>query len=700
MQFALDLSLSAIRPVASLAPMSDPAVISIDAEGWRAVYDQPAEFDPVTDPRLVVVDRQGHDAAGRPATVTDLLTITSRVREPWPDDQSWTPDDVALSDVVYQGDSVRGVANNSTRAYPKPQALWLNHDRQIAESTTFTARLAVAHAHARKSRPVAAVLFRASDGTTTVETLVTEMAVASYATGLSVPHFAGDMDFSALAPGALVTVDAEIRPWVGPAFTLSSDADPYPSVNLTVLKVLNDFDAGYGRVYAYVDPILGDDASGVSHPDAVTARAAPYATLGAAVPGINAANGTHHGRSNLSGGVIRLEPGVTTHQGFGWHDVGEVPLVIEAADPLRRAETVYRDAGSSVSNGLPDMVLLRDLTLRRNASGNVVFLDSSAQAGGENLLVTERCTWDDAGLGAGWNAWVYRVGRFWMIDCDGVDLGQAKQFSSDYKAVIAIGSGAGSLQSYTYHAVACRDLDAFLFDNTVTGNVAAPGGDFFGWNHMGQGTDAEHCLNVVRGVDDRGLALVGNVIEQYGGTTGPVYSISADGVTEPCANINIMANTAVGSRTNLLYQDTGSTAIAKWGRCGFNVDWLWNSKDDAFLPQNGARTGNWGFQYRAGFRGNAAIGGSNKGAAFGPGDLWLGEVAGLDDVAGSPGAPIAADWRDDRSTQGAGTGGGDYRPGPGHALPRIAAGWAPYPVDQRGMAIDAGGTAVAGALQP
>lgn len=700
MQLGLDLSLTACR--AGTALTSDPAILAIAAEGWRASYDSPGTFDPVSDPRPLVVERQGHDANGASATVTDVLTVMSRVREPWPNDQTWTADNISLSDVVYAGDSTLGVTNNSSVAYPKPQALWLTHDRSVADAATFTVRLAVAHAHARQGRPVAAVKFTATDGVTTVETLVTGMAVETYtATGLSVPHFAGDLDFSALTPGVLITVDAEIRPWVGPAFTLSSDADPYPSVNLTVLKVLNDFDGGYGRTFAYLDPVAGNDGTGAVHSDAVTARTAPFATMGGAVLAINQFNTANHGRANLSGGVIRLETGVTTHQGFGWYAVGEIPLVIEAADPLQRAVTVYQDAGASVSNGLPDMVVFRDVTLRRNAPGNVIFLDNNAVLGGENMLVTERCTWDGNGLGEPWKAWVYRPGRFWLIDCDGEDLGQCKQFSTDYKACISIGSGAGSLQSYTYHAVGCRDLDAFLQDNTaITANVHAPGGEFFGWNHMGQGTNGERCLNKWRAIDDRGMALVGNVFEHYGGMTGPVYSISADGVTEPASNVNIFCNTAVGTRTNLLYQDIGSTLVAKSGRCRFNVDWLWNCKDDAFLPQDGGRIGNWGFQYRAGFRGNAVLEGSNKGTDFGPGDIWLGEVGALEDVSGSPATPIAVNWIDDRSFAGTSVGGGDYRPGAGHGLPVVAAGWAPYPVDQAGTPVPDNGSAVAGALQP
>ena len=78
--------------------------LAIGAEGWRASYDMPGTFDPVGDPRPLMVDRQGHDGAGEPATVTDVLTVMGRVREPWPNDQSWTPSDVALSDMVYAGD--------------------------------------------------------------------------------------------------------------------------------------------------------------------------------------------------------------------------------------------------------------------------------------------------------------------------------------------------------------------------------------------------------------------------------------------------------------------------------------------------------------------------------------------------------------------------------------------------------------------
>lgn len=685
-------------------PGSDPNVLAIQSDGWRATYQAPGTFDPVGDPNRVLVQRPGFDSAGSPATIDDTVTIMARVRQPYPNEATLTSEDVSLSEFVYSGDTVDGISNQSTRVYPKPQALWLNHDLETATTSTHRVRLAVAHAHAQQGRPVAAVRFIASDGTNTTETLVTEMDTISYpATGLSVPHFAGDLDFSGLDTGVLITVDAEIRPWIGTPFLLSTDADPYPSVNLTVLKVLNDRAGDYATSYVYVDADTGNDSTGLASTDAVAARAAPYATLLGAIGGIYNHNVNVQGRTSVSGGRIRLEPGVHTHQSVAWFPVTEVPIVIEAADPAQKAATIYQDAGVSISNGLPDKVIYRNLTLRRNATGNVIFLDSQALNGVENMLVVDGCTWDSNGLGAPWNPWIYRVGRFWLINCDGEDLGQCRQFSTDFKAVISIGSGSGSLQDLTYHAVACRDLNAQVETNPVAGNLQVPRGDFFGWNHFAQGDTQfgykAYFTSKERGIDDRGLAIVGNVFERLNTDAYPVVSISADGVELPALNVNYMCNTVVGARTNLLYNDSGSASVSKEGRCRFNVDQLWNSKDDTFLPPDGGRVGNWSVQYRVGFHTNAVLNGSNKGTDFGAGDIWLGEIAAFGDVSGSVASPIASDWADDQSFNTAGSGDGDYRPGAGHALPEIPAGLAPYAFDQRGQAVADDGSAVVGAIQ-
>ncbi len=677
---------------------TDPNVNAIGADGWRVDYTAPGTFDPVGDPRYVVAERNGFDALGNSVTVFDSLLLTTRVREPFPNQVSLSAGDVAMSDFVYSGDVVTGVTNGSTRVYPKPQAMWLHHDREHVTGTTHTVRLAVAHAHARSGRPVASVAFTATDETgNSTSVTVSAMSVIAYSgSGLSVPHFAGDLDLSGLVQGELVTVDATIYPWVGDAFTISVDADPYPSPNLTVLTFLNDRTGGYGTAYAYVD---GVGASPAVSADPVSARTTPYATVAAAAAAIQSFNSGTFGRANASGGVIRLEPGVHTHSGFSGTAVGGIPLVIEAADPAQTATTFYQDAGSNSSNGIPDRLKLHNITIRRNATGSVIFLDNNATSGSENMLITEGCIWDDNGFGPSWSAWVYRVGRFWNIDCGGVDCAHSAIFSSVFKTVIAIGSGNGSVQSATYHAAGCKDLNGTFEINSVVAHRPASVGDFVGWCHIGQGVNSERCINFEdRVIGERGAAIVGCVLEQYGGTIGPSLYVSADGDIIPVQNINIQSTTVVGSRSNLAYQDTGSVQVDKVLSQRFCVHQSRNTKSDVFGTDSNL-VGNWPVIFQVGCAGNSALEASAGGDVPGVGS-WLGEIADPGGVNGTSAAPLDPDWLDDRSVAGAGGGNGLYVPGASSGLPFIPAGQAPYSHDQLGTTIADNGTARAGALQP
>ena len=79
MNFGLDLSIVACRAASALT--SDPSIVAVGSEGWRATYAAPGVFDPIGDPRPLVVERPGFASTGLPGTVTDVLTVMSRVRE-------------------------------------------------------------------------------------------------------------------------------------------------------------------------------------------------------------------------------------------------------------------------------------------------------------------------------------------------------------------------------------------------------------------------------------------------------------------------------------------------------------------------------------------------------------------------------------------------------------------------------------------
>ena len=683
--------------VAVQTATTDPNVNAIGVDGWRVDYTSPGVFDPVGDPKHVVVDRNGFDASGNPASVSEAVVLTSRVRLPVPNETALTANDVAMSDFVYAADTVTGVTNGSSLAYPKPQAMWLNHDREHVTAAMHTVRLAVAHAFARSGRPVASVRFTATDETgNSVSATVSGLTVISYAaSGLCVPHFAADLDFSSLVSGELVTVDAEIFPWVGEVFTISTDADTYPSPNLTVLTALNDFDDSFGTMYAYVD---GVGSSAAVNADPVVAATTPFATVPAAAAALQSFNAGNFGRANTSGGIIRLEPGVYTHATFSSVSVGEIPLVVEAADPAQVAGTIYRDAGGSTSNGIPDKLKFRNITLQRNATGSAIFLDSSATLGSENMLITEGCIWDDNGLGESWGAWLYRVGRFWNIDCTGDNCGQSKTFSSVFKSAIAIGSTNGSIQEATYHAAGCRDLNGTFEANAGASDRPASVGDFLGFSHIAQGVVSERCVNFEdQFIGERGIAIVGCVLEQYAGTTGPCLYVSADGDVASIRNVVLQCNTVVGSRSNLAYQDTGTVRVDKTIHQKFCVHFNRNTKSDVF-GGSGNLVGNWPVIYQVGTLNNSALTASSNEDVPGIGS-WLGEIAGLGDVHGTSVTPLNPDWADDRSFQGTAIGNGLYQPGGATQLPGIPAGLAPYSHDQLGKVVPTDGSGVIGALQ-
>jgi len=676
--------------------LGTPNFTSVNADGWSATYPSPPTFDPYASPETFGVTRSGFNATGAAITFDEGLTNMVRIRQAYPSHASLTADQVALDQFIYSGDTVAGAVNNSTLTYPKPQAMWLNHDLEHETTSTFTAKLAVAHRHARSGRPVAAVKFTASDGTTTVETIVSAMTLETYTgSGFSAPHYAGNLDLSTLTPG-LITIDAVIYPWVGTAFTISADADIYPSPNLTVLKVLNDRDGSYGTVYAYVDGVGG--GSPAVHETAATAVTTPYATVAAAAAAVKVYNNANFSRNNTSGGIIRLTATTHTHSSFQVSNVGEIPLVIEAANPANKATTIYQDAGASTSNSLPLYTKFKDITIKRNASGSVIFLDASASNGTSHMLVTENVTWDDSTFGASWGAYIYKVGRFYNINSDGDEVGQAILFSSVFKTVISIGSGNGSMQPATYHAVGCKHADGVMGVSGPAANRPGSKGTFIGWCFMGQNTNATKVIDV--GIDfdpDRGMAIVGSIFEHYGGTSGPVFLFNADGNTDITGNVNLYCNTCVGSRSNIAYQDTGPAEVSKVVASRFCVHEARNTKGDVF-GTNGLLIGNWPVIFQVGCQGNATVTGDSNGASPGTGN-WIGEIKALNDVNGTPGSPLDPLWTDDQSFGAGGAGGGDYTPGAATPLPDISAGLAPHSHDMLGRAIADDGSAVIGALQ-
>ena len=678
------------------ADLSATPVTAIAANGWQATWPAPPAIDPVGAPQTLAVTRPGFTATGAATTVTDTVTVMARVRQPYPNQAALTADQVSLSDFVYAGDTIPGVANGSTVGYPRPVCCWLTPDLERATGSTFTARLAVAHAHARGGRAVAAVTFIASDGTNTVTQTVSAKSSRQWASGLWAPYFECTLDLSTLAPATICTLDAIVYPWVGTAFRASVQGASYPSISFTVLKFLNDRTGSYGTAYAYVNAATGNNSTGTVSATAATAAAAPFLTVAAAATAVKTFNTATFGRAEAAGGVIRLVAGTHAHASVAAATANAFPLLIEAADPATKATTIYTDNGVNVSGGLPGKVKFQNLTLRK-VGGNVILLDNAAGlANLDRMLVLQNVALDRAGAAA-YGAWIYRTGRCWMVDCTGDPAGAVAMFNTVTKEINLIGcSLPGQTTTAVYNAVA--SVVGWASDMANTTGMEAAAGQVFHHCVMSQSSVSGKAFLANTTIGAAGLAVVGCVIEATSGNTAPALAISADSVTVPVQNVTCTGCTVVGSRSNWLYQDSGTTTIAKSGYLRFNVNTYRNTKTDVF-GTNGALTGNWAASYNVGSLANASLLGDNAGHSTCGVGLWLGEVAAPGDATGSVVAPLAVSWANDQSFAGGGGGLGDYTPAPGNALPLIPAGLAPYPVDQKGRPVSNTGGARAGAIQ-
>jgi hypothetical protein len=678
------------------------ALTAIDADGWRATYGSPpTEFDPVGSPETFAVTRSGFDATGTAETYSDTVTLMKRVRQPYPNQALLTSDKVSLSDFVYAGDTISGVTNNSTRPAPKPIALWLTPDMQILKGSSVTVQMAVAHAHPRSGRPVAAVKFSLSDGTTTVNVTASTMVSRDCpATGLKIPCFEATLDISGMTQGATLTIDAVIYPWVGAAFTVSTDADTWPSPNLSVLKALCDRTGAYGTAYAYVDPVAGNDGTAVVSTTPATAAASPYLTFSTAAAAIKTYNNANFSRNSADGGVIRLVEGTTTLNAAIRSGANTVtwPLTIEAADPAKKSTTIFTDRGSTLANSCPNHLVLRNIKIQRSGSGSFVFIDqASSSLNYDRIVRVESCTFDENAAGV-YTAWFYKCARVQFFDCDGDGDIATGITGTINKTSFMVGCTFGA--GLTGFSVAgCKGQGTFTTRQATTAKVAGVGA-FIGFNHLYLTSDVGAVPKIINvNVGARGAAFVGNVFEKSGSSdTFPLAQYSADNESASSVENLILAhNTEVGARSNILYQEAGSTYADKSAYVQGNIFALRNVKTDVFAT-NGTLTGNWPAAYNVGYHANTVIKGSSDDSYFGAGE-WLGEVAELGFAGRSGGVDLDPDFANDKSYYGSNAAPGDYTPGALTEVATLLSGRAHYPFDQLGRAIPNDGTGLSGAIQ-
>lgn len=695
--------LAALGAPAPPAPsfQSDAGVSNVQAEGWKATYPSPpSEFDPAGDPKYLAVRRAGFSGVATASTADDeLVPIMKRVRQVYPNDASLTASDAALAKHVYSGDQLwssagvlGGLTNNSTVAAPKPVACWLNHDRDVCDDATYTVRMVVAHMHARNGKPVAGVRFTADDGTTTLTVDVTSQTDHAFANGQHASVYEASFDFSSLDDGE-VTINAVIYPWVGAAFDVSTDGSTYPSSNLTTLIIINNYGGAIAYQYAYVDPVGGSDP-GLVHADPAVAKANPFATMQTAAGWLKGSSGTDdHNRA-----VMRLMAG-THDAGYTQQPDGIRPLLIER-DPDAAIGAVILTQ-TDTTGLFSKRCKIKEVTYNH---GSAAFGLRNNSSGGDkaDLMILEGVV-----FGSGYDAAeLSSCGRVYMIDCSGNDIGAGSWSSTRVSQIIAWGCSGAVLSGnnspvYSLIGHAGQSMgDAAAFHDGANANMEAKRGQVFAFNHLSKGGSPGSPLlrlgwNAAPGA--RGFAVVGNVLEHYGSNSQAVFQVSSDGVNQAVENGVVQMNTFVGERCNFCYMEG---AAAKHMSLRGNVfGQTWNSKGDNFSGGEQSEDGTFPVRHWVDSDFNVLREGSVNLDVYGStGQHWLGEVAPLNQVTGSAGAPVDCGFADDQSNSGGDAGGGDYTPS-GSALDDAKLPFAdvPFAFDQTGAAL--GADAWPGAIQ-
>ncbi|MFZ5710279.1 MAG: hypothetical protein ACOY4T_11455 [Pseudomonadota bacterium] len=652
MQNSIGLALRGAKPGPGSG--TDPGLqarfATVNSNGWTAAYPSPpAAFDPAIAPETFLVTRQGFSGLGSARSYDDVLTVTRRVRQAYPNNAALTADTVALSDYVYAGDIVAGAANASTETSPKPVANWAMPARTVV-GNRLALEVVAFHRNARSGEQVACVEFTATDGISAVSQRVSASTVSPRASDRnSVIVYRAVLDISGLADVAAITCNARVYPWIGGPSAVRDSAGATGGREFSPRVFLKHVAKAAAPPLAYV-ATGGSDTTGVVSTAAATASAAPFATVVGALKGLKAATGVTGGR--IDGCEVRLGAGSFV---MGSLAAGDVTGGIQdqAAVKICRDPAVARSAavltfGVTAPRPRFPYLQISDCTVQR--TGTLAF---TGEAGAPLQLVLDDVVFDNAGN----NASVLNTASLWVYGCDLRNAGSSP-FSAGTNEVRMVRGllNSSGVTIENWLVLGSRLTGGNHSSGLLTGGTRSNNGAIFAFNYAsgyraGYGGLAETME----------IAIVQNVIEFFSATSNTALGITADSnlanVTHAVVHHNTIAGFWNNGRSNLFYDENPTVPrqhrmISSVGNIHVSV----NNKGDVFL-QDGTRTGNWPYANGVGVRGELL-----QFDAAAPG--FRQDFAGLQTIGGTgttvPLSPLFTAPAATTAGPTAGSGGGSY----------------------------------------
>lgn len=707
-------------------PGDDPftAAIANSFEGWSVNYaSQPtiSALVPFT------VRRQSFDAAGAATTFDDTFYVTKAIRQPAPNNASQSALSASISSYIYDTDTIFGGAlNKSTVVSPKPTCNTVTLCRRVLDTnlggTADPYEITVWHRNGRNGRQCATVIFKITDGSTTISVTVSAMSISPRSTDktsvivVALPA----TDISSLSDG-LITVNHEVYPWVGATASVAKSATDGLSIRGHSPRYFRK-KAGFSPPYAVI-ALAADAGDGIGVPSAggvisttlAVAKATPFATWKQAMDALQTA---------AAGLALASVDGAICYFANGTHDLAtptnnmtqniaavrlrRLPTSTNRASVLIRSGTAavspkLGTSGSTLTSPITEgCISIEDITYQRNGAQPIF-----SGAAGQNLQIQ----FDDIDYDFNaQNSAILSNSHLYINGCTTIGVGIRNwggATTGEMRLIRGVDvdfNALGTMEAWLCVGNIIRKPATSGLQTPTTRNAS---GFIFKYNKIKSQRGAN--LWQFQGGNIVGGIIMQNEYEYDIATAGHSLGLNNDSATYSAENVGNCLNTYIGyfncGRENLRYDEgntatstpTPGTAVARSSKLAAefgNIHVAVFSKGDRFHYENeqhdgfdalnpSTRLGNWNYMHGvdcfgnfAQFTSNGRVNVNNEAQEY-PG-LWttMGEpnAAGVtwnNAAVTATGQTIRNDpkfvsyagttWSGVGTNATAGAGGGDYR---------------------------------------
>ena len=644
-------------------------IVRVEADGWQALVTNPTDLA-LTD--LVVV-RRGYDITGTANWHADTLKLAKRVREAYPNEDTFTTDKQALSDYVYSTDEIYGATNNSTQTSPKPIAQWVVNDRDRITDGNCTWEIRPFHRDARPDssgvgRQVACVKVRANDGTTqTAWQTVSTTAQSTYYDDANPPEvYTGTLDVSGLADGT-IWLEAEVYPWFGNSSSVLKSEDNY-AASVSFREFTRRFYRKDASATQYVaGASTGNDSTGVTSTTAATAEATPCLTLaGALKEGHDTLGATAGALDVLEIRVMdTITGGTVPFTGSYKQDVSAVRVtrgtgVTRANAKVQFGSEFKPDFDSHAAPVTEGALIFEDMSIQFTAICTI-----TGDAGAALHVIFRDCNIDMGGFATpirtGGNTHVSYYGCTFtnMPASSNNPLGFTTAGEVRIARGCTVDMNAQTMEGWLTIGCDITDSKGQGYSDPTRGVM------FYNNRYLSPTGSNSAIIFESTGTTTQTLgpiAVVQNLVEWTSATASPGIRIAADGDEGSTVHSVVHHNTIAGAdtagRLNVWY-DEDATVQTDHDLVSFkgNLVPSVNTKGDIFLS-NAARVGNFPFHHGVGCAGNYAIDDNADSGSLSFGQAYAGIGSTIN--AGSPSFTSNQATTGTSGSYVAGAGGGTY----------------------------------------